>query len=148
MSEHVIAQTRPQPVQVQSAAHGVLQRCSNGVECAECRAKREQGEGVLQRAAVNTAPGATNGVPPIVHDVLHSAGQSLDARTRTFMETRFGHDFSGVRVHTDSRAEESARAVNALAYTVGRDVVFAVGQHASGSASGNYVLAHELAHVV
>ena len=63
-------------------------------------------------------------MPPIVHEVLHSPGQPLDPATRAFMEPRFGHDFSTVRVHTDARAAASARTVNALAYTVGRDVVF------------------------
>ena len=82
---------------------------------------------LLQRVAVNASP--TNGMPPIVHDVLRSPGQSLDRGTRAFMEPRFNHDFSGVRVHTDARAAESAQSVNALAYTVGHDVVFGAGQY-------------------
>ena len=64
------------------------------------------------------------------------------------MEPRFGHDFSGVRVHTDARAAESAWSVNALAYTVGRDVVFGTGQYAPGTSGGRRLLAHELTHVV
>jgi peptidoglycan hydrolase-like protein with peptidoglycan-binding domain len=130
--------------------NGILQRAcacgqhtSGGGECAECRKTRE---GTLQRAAVNAAP--VNEVPPIVHDVLRSSGQPLDAETRAFMEPRFGHDFSGVRIHTDAQAGESARTVNALAYTVGRDVVFGAGQLAPGTTAGNRLLAHELAHVV
>ena len=124
----------------------ILQRCSNGVECSECRTKREQQEGTLQRAAVNTTQ--TSAVPSIVHDVLNSPGQPLDGGTRAFMEPRFGHDFSGVRVHTDTKAAQSARAVNALAYTVGRDVVFATGQYMPGTMGGKRLLAHELTHVV
>ena len=124
-------------------SHSVLQRCSNGVECEECRKKRESS---LQRAAVSTAP--TNGVPPIVHEVLGASGQPLDASTQTFMESRFGHDFSSVRVHTDERAADSARSVNALAYTVGRDVIFGAGQYNPGTATGKRLLAHELTHVV
>ena len=78
---------------------------------------------MLQRAAVNNSP--THEVPPIVHEVLRSPGQPLDAATHAFMAPRFGHDFSSVRVHTDAKAVESARAVNALAYTVGaRHCVF------------------------
>jgi hypothetical protein len=126
--------------------HPTLQRCSNGVECPECRQKRLQREGTLQRSAVNSTP--TNGVPPIVHDVLNSSGQPLDAGTRAFMEPRFGHDFSRVRVHTDARAAESARSVNALAYTVGRNVVFGTGQYSPGTGEGRKLLAHELTHVV
>ena len=64
------------------------------------------------------------------------------------MEPRFGHDFSQVRVHTDEQAVESAQAVNALAYTVGRDVVFGMGQYAPETRDTRRLLAHELAHVI
>jgi hypothetical protein len=64
------------------------------------------------------------------------------------MEPSFGHDFSQVRMHTDSKAAESARAVSALAYTVGRNVVFGAGQYAPTSAVGKRLLAHELTHVM
>ncbi len=149
MSEHVSLhrKTTPSFTPVQT---GLLQRkcaCGQhtiaGGECAECRQKRE---GTMQRAAVNSAP--TNAIPPIVHDVLRSSGQPLDAGTRAFMEPRFNHDFSQVRVHTDARAAESALAVNALAYTVGRDVVFGTGQYEPGIGEGRRLLAHELTHVV
>src|SRR5215217_527643 len=109
-------------------------------ECAECRKKR------LQRRATNPAEPAT--VPPIVHDVLNSPGQPLDPDTRAFMEPRFGHDFSQVRVHTDVRAVESAQAVNALAYTVGRDIVFQKGHYAPSTYAGQRLLAHELTHTI
>jgi hypothetical protein len=87
-------------------------------------------------------------VPPIVREILRSPGQPLDAAGRAFFEPRFGHDFSKVRVHTDTRAAESARAVSALAYTVGRDVVFDAGLYAPECPEGRKLLAHELAHVV
>jgi hypothetical protein len=74
--------------------------------------------------------------------------QLLDPATRSFFEPRFGHDFSQVRVHTDGQAAESVRAVNALAYTVGRDVVFGGGQYAPGTKSGLRLLAHELTHTL
>lgn len=64
------------------------------------------------------------------------------------MEPRFGHDFGRVRVHTDSRAASSAQEVNALAYTVGQEVVFGSGQYARRTNEGRRLLAHELAHVV
>lgn len=64
------------------------------------------------------------------------------------MESRFGHDFSRVRVHTDPLAARSAEAVAAQAYTVGSDVVFGVGRYAPASRDGQRLLAHELAHVV
>src|ERR1041385_5790965 len=80
----------------------------------------------LQRRAAN--PRGSAKAPPIVHEVLRSPGQPLDASTRAFMEPRFGRDFGDVRVHTDGKAAESARAVNARAYTVGNNVVFGAGQ--------------------
>jgi Domain of unknown function (DUF4157)/Lysine-specific metallo-endopeptidase len=86
--------------------------------------------------------------PPLVRDALQGRGQPLDARTRAFFEPRFGHDFSRVRVHTDAAAASSARGIHALAYAVGDDVVFAPGQYAPGTAAGNRLLAHELAHTV
>jgi proteasome lid subunit RPN8/RPN11 len=64
------------------------------------------------------------------------------------MEPRFGHNFSDVRVHTDAKAAESARAVNSLAYTVGRDIVFGAGQYQPGSSEGRRVLGHELTHTI
>ena len=100
--------------------------------------------GLLQRAAVNAADVQ---VPPIVHDVLRSPGQPLDAATRELMEPRFRHDFSHVRIHTDAKAAESAHMVNALAYTVGRDIVFGAKQYAPGTHEGRKLLAHELTHV-
>ncbi len=100
----------------------------------------------LQRRAANEAE--LPDVPPMVHDVLRSPGEPLDREARAFMEPRFGHDFSRVRVHADSKAAESARAVNAYAYTVGQDVVFGAGQYAPGTSEGRRLLAHELAHVL
>ena len=91
----------------------------------------------------------SSNVSPVVHTVLNSGGgQPLDTTTRAFMEPRFGHDFSQVRVHTGARAAESAQAVNALAYTAGRNVVFGMGQYQPKTGEGKKLLAHELAHVV
>jgi len=87
-------------------------------------------------------------VPPIVHEVIRSRGEPLDPNTREFMQARFGYDFGHVRVHTDMRATQSARAVNALAYTVGRDIVFDTAQYTPETAAGQRLLAHELTHVV
>jgi hypothetical protein len=86
--------------------------------------------------------------PPMVQDVLNSSGQALDPATSRFMENRFGHDFSGVRVHTDPRAAQSAREINATAYTVGQDIVFGADRFAPGTQEGRRLIAHELTHVV
>ena len=106
--------------------------------------KREQ---QLQRkATLGNAAGEL--IPAVVHDVLRSSGQALDAATRASMERRFGHDFGSVRVHADEEAANSAQALGALAYTVGRHVVFGAGQYAPRSNGGRRLLAHELTHVV
>lgn len=86
-------------------------------------------------------------VPPFVHDVVRGPGLALDGGTRAFMESRLGHDFGQVRVHADSRAADSARAIDARAYTVGHDIVFGAGQYAPGTSHGVRLMAHELAHV-
>ena len=111
----------------------------------------------LQRLAGNAtvsrmlAPGeeeeATDRSP--VLDVVGSGGGSpLDAGLRTEMEGRLGADFGDVRVHTDGKASDSAKSVQANAYTVGNDVVFGAGQFTPGSESGKQTIAHELTHVV
>lgn len=79
---------------------------------------------------------------------IGGGGQPLPEAVRAFFEPRFGHDFSQVRIHTDARAVESAQALNALAYTLGRDIVFGAGQYAPGTTEGRRLLAHELTHVV
>jgi Domain of unknown function (DUF4157) len=100
----------------------------------------------VQRQA--SGPAGAVAVPPIVHQVLGSSAQPLDPAIRDFMEPRFGYSFSGVRVHTDERAARSARDIDALAYTVGDDVVFGAGQYAPGTTEGRRLMAHELTHVV
>src|SRR5688500_3129398 len=84
-------------------------------------------------------------VPASAPQALQSEGQPLDAGIRGRMESRFGHDFGQVRVHADAAAAESAWSVDALAYTLGTDVVFARGQYAPHTAAGQKILAHELA---
>jgi hypothetical protein len=120
--------------------------CGGGPDC-DCDSKDEKKhKSALHRAA--STPGAPQEAPAIVHDVLQSPGETLDPATRAFFESRFRHDFGGVRVHTDSQAAESAREVNANAYTVGRDIAFAPGRFSPATAEGRGLLAHELTHVV
>jgi len=89
-------------------------------------------------------PGASSAVPAL----LGGRGRPLDRMTRDFMEPRFGHDFSGVRVHTGAEAARSARSVNARAYTVGHDIVFGDGEYSPETAAGQRLLAHELTHTI
>jgi hypothetical protein len=86
--------------------------------------------------------------PDIVNHAIRSSGQSLDMHTRSFMESRFGYDFSSVKIHTDTVAAKSAHAINALAYTSGNSIVFNEGQYSPRTDTGKKLLAHELTHVV
>lgn len=103
---------------------------------------RPAGVGWDVARAVHGAFGAT------VRDGMKSTGRPLDASTRAEMERRFGQEFGEVRVHTDSDASESARKMQARAYTVGRDVIFGGGQYDPSTKEGQRLLAHELTHVV
>src|SRR5262245_3164109 len=87
--------------------------------------------------------------PSPVREVVGSGGgSSLEPGARSFLEGRMGADFSDVRVHTGPKADESARSINAQAYTVGSDVVVRSGAYEPDTPSGRHVLAHELTHVM
>jgi Domain of unknown function (DUF4157) len=141
---------QPAPSFTSIQGHRLQRKCACGGtrgptgECEACRKKRLQRK-TGQPSALDHQHSE---VPPIVHEVLRSPGQPLDRETRAFMEPRFGHDFSNVRVHTNAKASESAREVNASAYTVGRDVVFGAGQYVPDSPASKRLLAHELVHVM
>jgi hypothetical protein len=128
-----------------SAPAAVNRKCScdgSGKSCPACDEEKKK----LQRKAVD-ASGPME-APAIVHDALRSPGQPLDSATRAFFEPRFGYDFSHVRLHTDKEAAAAAAAVNARAFTVGRDIAFASGEYTPGWEQGLSLLAHELCHVI
>lgn len=123
------AHRSPVPVRLQRSP------CACGGGCPRCA-------GESHHARSETVGAVANGLQS------PGPGQPLDNSTQEFMESRFGHDFSDVRVHTDARAAESARAVNAQAYTVGRNIVFGGGQYAPTNTAGRHLISHELTHVV
>jgi hypothetical protein len=123
----------------------------NTASASSCKADAYHSGAAPAKVQMKAAtPAVTTGfqAPAIVHDVLRSPGQSLDASTRAFMEPRFAHDFSKVRIHTDAKAAESAKTMGARAYTVGSNVVFGAGEYGLGTNAGQRLLGHELAHVV
>lgn len=137
-------------LQSTGAPGGLLQRqcaCGQhstaGAECEECKKKNS---GLLQRSASGVS--TPSGDFSLVHNVLHSPGHPLDSTTRRKMDCHFGEDFRNVRLHTDRQAAQSAAAVNALAYTVGRHIVFGDGAYSPGSESGARLLRHELVHTM
>jgi hypothetical protein len=100
----------------------------------------------LQRSAGNKAVSDLVTRSPVL-DVIARPGRSLDHGLRRDMEGALGHDFSGVRVHSDAPAAASARSINAAAYTVGNNIVLGQGTSLGGT-GGRKLLAHELTHVV
>ncbi|MGB7202814.1 MAG: DUF4157 domain-containing protein [Pyrinomonadaceae bacterium] len=130
-----------------------LANASNAIhrKCDACEDEEEQVPDTVQRkeafssAAPQPPPGDT---PPSIRNVINSGGRPLDLETRKFFEPRFGHDLSSVRIHTDSTAGQSARSIDARAYTLGSNIVFGSGEYKPESESGKQLIAHELAHTV
>ncbi len=108
----------------------------------------EESEEILQTKA---NPGRAAAAPAHVAGAINGlkgSGRPLPDTTRTFFESRFGRDLGQVRVHTNRQAEQTARAVNARAFTVGQDVVLNTGEYAPETQTGQRLLAHQLPHVV
>ncbi|MBZ5684093.1 MAG: DUF4157 domain-containing protein [Acidobacteriia bacterium] len=138
--------------------------------CADCKEEQSRPQENIQRLCshcedqlnsdtdqegnlrAKESPGRSPELTPPAHSQIQairaSAGQSLPPSARSFFEPRFGRSFADVRLHTDALAAESAQRVNALAYTVGRDIVFGANQFEPGTTGGRHLLAHELTHVV
>lgn len=149
MNQHAVNAVLPLTASTAADTGSILQRkysCGQHTEggvCATCKGTKLR----LQRSHTATNVPIIS-PPPIVNDVLHSPGRPLDTTARTLMESRFGHDFSKVRIHTDTKAHNSARAIQARAYTVGREVVFGSGEYSPHTSQGKLLLAHELTHVL
>ena len=155
--------TDDEVLDVSAASTSIQRECtfcgSGGGLCPECA---EEEESVMQRKSVGStvtqltqglrgASGDGKDANPLDQtyvDNLEGSGDPLPGSVRTYFEPRFGFDFSRVRVHKDNQAAESAREVNALAYTVGLDVVFGNGEYEPATPYGQRLLAHELVHVV
>lgn len=114
--------------------------CACGGICPCCRAASSQPASMLDSEHIAATPH--------VHESLGPAGHPLDEATRQFFEPRFGHDFSNVRVHVGSVAEQAANGLRARAYTAGQNIVFGAGQFAPKTQEGRRLMAHELTHVV
>ena len=127
----------PQPV--------VQRNCHCGGTCPKCQRQDEDSSHILQRQAVFPQPVSLSST---VHPILRTPGRPLDVPTRSFMEPRFGHSLSHVRIHDDSAAATTAATLQARAYTVGHHIVFASGELQPSTSSGRQLLAHELTHVL
>src|SRR5262249_20548100 len=143
--EEVMSQSHTGPVQglkvssVGSSTPPVARKCTT------CEQQDEELQVQRKESSAAMPPPAPD---PLVEQVLNSSGQPLERSTMRHMESRFGHDFGDVRVHTDTFAADSAKAINARAYTVGHDIVFGTSAYKPETNEGRRLLAHELAHVV
>jgi hypothetical protein len=115
-----------------------------------CDACARDGDGPEEprRTPATSALARGGEAPDIVHRALQLPGEKLDATTRGSMEQAFGRNFETARIHRDTAADRAARSIDALAFTVGHDIVFRHDAYAPGSSAGRRLLAHELAHVV
>jgi hypothetical protein len=150
-ADRVADQVMCMPGQV--ARDGLLQR-----KCSRCEEEDKLQRWSTSAPVRETAGGATvheeadqGAALPLAdlgEDLAASRGHPLDPATRTFMESRFGYDFSRVRLHADEAAAASARSLDARAFAVGRNIFFGPGEHAPGRIDGQRLLAHELTHVL
>jgi hypothetical protein len=119
-------------------------------QCVHCDAELEKNQKMkISRKPSNTFNlQASEQVTTEISNIRSSGGFPLDSNTKGFMESRFGYDFSEVKIHSDERAARSSNSVNALAYTVGNHIVFGGGQYQPYTLEGRRLLAHELTHYV
>lgn len=128
----------------------LIQRQENEEEEVQAKIQRqteEEEEPLQAKQANNQIPAVTPTIESGINSI-RGGGQPLPESTRSYFEPRFGKDFSQVRVHTDSKADEASKSVNAKAFTTGKNVVFGAGQYSPGTSTGKSLLAHELVHVV
>jgi Domain of unknown function (DUF4157) len=120
-------------------AHHTIQR--------KCQTCEEKDKHVNRKESSSADIGNSSGLDSYISS-LSSSGQLISQASRQFFEPRFGHNFSNVKIHTDTVAAKSAQSINALAYTTGNNIVFNSGQYSPDSISGKKLMAHELTHVV
>ena len=124
----------------------VQRKCACGGTCNECQEEESTHVQRLHTSAAVTR--LASDAPASIANVLSARGEPIDFAARSFLEPRFGADLSAVRIHRDANAAKSAHDIQALAYTVGQNVVFGRGQYAPGTSAGRRLLAHELVHVM
>ncbi len=140
----------PEPKKVSIDNFQIQRACT---KCEENELKRQpiKEEDEEEKLQAKAASGTISEINPDMESNIHSlkgGGQPLSKKDRTFFEPRFGQDFSHVRLYTDTRAAKFAEAMNARAFTFGKNVVFGTGQYVPETMSGQKLLAHELTHVV
>jgi hypothetical protein len=136
--------------QKQNVSHtgALVQRKCAGCEQEEKIQMKPLAESIQR---VSNSSSEASKAPSHVENQINSSrggGSTMDQGTKSFMESRFGTDFSDVKIHTGSQAIQMSRELNAQAFTVGNDVYFNEGNYSPNSDSGKHLLAHELTHTV
>lgn len=134
----------------------IQKKCSCGGSCTKCKGEEEAEKvsmGIMKMSkpsAISYQPPANNDEKSQISEIMSNkgSGQGLDENTRSFMGERFGYDFSHVRLHTDSYAARKSNELNAMAFTIGRDIFFNAGRYNASIIDGKRLLAHELTHVI
>lgn len=109
--------------------------------------KKEEDDKKIQKKEAGGSTTSTANVSSYIGS-LNGKGHAMSPLVNQFFSSRIGYDFTQVRIHTDKEAAESAKNVNAKAYTIGNNIVFNEGQYNTESQEGKRLLAHELTHVV
>jgi hypothetical protein len=120
-------------------------------KCDACEMKEKKEEEDEEKQLIISRKPSTKSSPEPhneISNVQSTGSSSLDPHTKDFMQSRFGYDFSNVRIHNDQMAARSAQSLNATAYTIGNDIVFDKGQYKPNTLEGRRLLAHELTHVI
>jgi hypothetical protein len=143
------------PLQTDVTTNNVLHTSENSFIQRKCRHCEEEEK--VQRKPLaafiqkREIPGSSTAVSDSVSNRIAATrgnGSTLDSTTKSFMESRFGADFSGIHIHTGQFASQLSSDLNAQAFTVGSDIYFNSGKFAPESPAGKKLLAHELTHVI
>jgi hypothetical protein len=129
-----------EPIQAKLEDGAQLQRQEEELE-------EEEEEPIQTKQVGGQTPQVSSNLEAQIHS-LRGGGQPLPESARALFEPRLGYSFSQVRVHSNQSADKAARAINARAFTSGRDIWFASGRYSSDTSSGRHLLAHELVHMV
>ncbi|NJN87365.1 MAG: DUF4157 domain-containing protein [Leptolyngbyaceae cyanobacterium SL_7_1] len=139
----------PTTLPISPAIEERLQRQEDHISEAEDRERAEDDQEETIQA--NGLFGQSLQVTPTLEERLQASrgkGQPLPIETRSFMESRFGHDFSQIRIHSDGEAAQMNRELAAQAFTHRQDIYFATGHYNPQSQPGRQLLAHELVHTI
>jgi outer membrane protein OmpA-like peptidoglycan-associated protein len=125
------------PYLTQSVTEAVQRKCASCEDDTAQRSAAQSDGGFTASSSFQTGLNASKG-----------SGQTMGSGTQSFMENRFGADFSNVNIHTGSKASKLNNQINAKAFTTGNDIYFNQGEYAPNSSVGKHLLAHELTHTV